>query len=466
MPCGPHCFRSNSNSQDGIETDQPPVPSITAPITGQTSAAETADQVQIQRTRVQETPDKAQVSSQHDKRDVADLISPATATLYPAGPKTAAGGSPASAQAARHSPETSAAKPASMHSPRQLLPSSPAANTDHHNRGSNAGKPAECSRKRKRLSASPPQGAGAAAAAVASAAALEAADIRLLSSGAGTLSPRHQPKCEQLPGQVKSPTRERQAVVDGSLQSPLCISLVSEDPIVISDSDEEGQHTAKSHVTQASAPAGAFSPTTRLTPLDNARTPGAGSLLRGVHAAAPTPDGSADSPFVIEITESDDTDDQDNQNKHSPKTNEPSIRHAPFSKQASAVKIQHAGQQSTRRSGTHNSRQSKGQARPSAQQSCLQPVPFNLILKGNTAPVSQGQLFGSSQAPVTSSDGLTPTLPHTLLQPGNVSTLHESIRQAARSSALLSVCRPGSSKSSSHPSTHRATASAGTGATC
>lgn len=256
----------------------------------------------------------------------------------------------------------------------------------------------------------------------------------------------------QIPGSKSNAQNHRMCV------SPTSISPKSSLPIIISDSEDD-EPTPNSGPTSKQTYTPNLMPSPSQTPLPSRRAgkPLGGSGLKGTRAAAGGSHGSAESPIVIEI--SDDDDDIDDC--------QGTVAHAA----AAAESWKKVTTSTAQHDNTRHSKGTEGTPCPSASKAALEPVPFDVDSKGSAAaplsslgtqPFPAGTLPASKPPLMQGSTRRSPASSSpTSFQLSDASEVQECIRQAARSSALLSVSRPGRGGAVLSPASDTITASAG-----
>ena len=300
-------------------------------------------------------------------------------------------------------------------------------------------------RKRKHEQLLPPEGASADAR-PASAAASTVAAHGLPASSPDTKSETTVPSPLQSPF-LRSHARTHSSGDPPTLTSPASSSL----PIILSDSEDDQPGpipTPHPRFLQIGASNHQPTPSPRQTPTPTptprSRKPPRASS-RGLSAAVGFSHGSADSPFVIVLSDSDDS---------SPPRSE-GAGEAP----AGVVKTNanpKSQRQMTRQSTAKDSSGSDCKGCPSASREAPQAEPFDQDMKGSNAPSQEhspvDKLPAGKQSSLDESTEHGSALCHTASQVSDAAELQESVRQAARSSALLAV--PRRPKSASNPSSH------------
>ena len=433
LSCGHYCFKSCSSSSKSKVT-QPEGATITQQRMRQEAGAKQS--VDLPQARCGRPADGIRSAAvKQDSHEVKSEPSPMRAAPHPAGASRAAGNSP-SIRAAGYSPSSSAALKSVEHSsPKQSGSAAMRGAAQETASFSPAdsipsGPSQQCSRKRKRSQLNSSKGAAATASS-------PAADESPASSG---VAQHRNTKPKKLP--LSPVTRSGAQMHSAGKHS---ISPLSSRPIVISDSDEEALIIPDSDPAQPLGRPLDPNPDTCYTPRIHPKTRGAAaSGPCSFDAIATAPNGSADSPFVIEITDSDD----DGLLKvHDAGS---AARHGVSA--ASPATTQH---QMTRRSDAQGSRQaSERKASPSGAGATLQAVPFSLSMTGSP-PLSPGPSAGKSNCEGTLPESKQPPLDDPVVPcpkttktstlAAKASNVYQSIKQAARSSALLSVPRPGRS---------------------
>ena len=423
--------------------------------------------------------------AKEDEEEAEQELLPMRAAPHPAGPSRAVGQHPSAPAATSPSPWWGASERCETRerARREAVPVSPGVKGEHvSNAVAGAMKPDTATMstwKRKReqslllegaVTAARPASATASAAAGAAASSLAVHRLPASSSGGyqGSKMPsptepsayRRYAHTHSLPD---TPTLARRyAHTHGLPDSPTLLSPASSSlPIILSDSEDEEpsphpKPTPDPQLLQIPASTDHMSfprqtPTPTPTPAPRTRKP-PGFSSKGPSAAVGFSQGSADSPIVIVLSDSDDS--------NSPKTKRTAEDLAGMVRSRPNPKSQH---EMTRRSTAKGSRRSQGTACPSVSKAPLQAEPFDLEMKDSNAPSPSSlitshspveKLPTSKQAPLAGSTDRSLTLARTLSPAADAAELQESMRQAALSSALVSVPRRPKSacKPSSHPS--------------
>ena len=277
---------------------------------------------------------------------------------------------------------------------------------------------------------------------------------------------------------MQSSASRRYVHTQGPDDSPTLISPTSSSlPIILSDSEDEKRspnpkptpHLRFLHIPTFDKPM----PSPRQTPTPTPRTrnpPGFSS--KGPSAAVGFSQGSADSSFVIVLSDSDDS--------SPPSAERAGEALAGSMKSKPSPNSQH---QMTRHSTATDSRRlegtgcplvfnalpqavpfnlkTKGVGFPSASNALPRAVPFNMKMKGSNAPSPSSlitnhspveKLPASKHTPSGGSTERSLTLAHTSSPAACAAELQESVRQTARSCALISL--PRRPKSACNPSSH------------
>ena len=415
--------------------------------------------------------DGAEAKEDEEEEEQEQELLPMRAAPHPAGPRRAMGQQPSAPAATSPSPGWGASErcEARERACREAVPASPGVKAEHtSNAVANAVKPNAATmstRKRKHeqssllegaVTAARPASATASAAAGAASSSLAVHWLPASSSGGDQGS--------KMPSPKESPAFRRYTHTHGSGDSLTQISPASSSlPIILSDSEDEkpSPHLKPTPHLRLQIPASNNpTPSPRQTPTPRTRKP-PGFSSKGPSAAVGFSQGSADSPIVIVLSDSDDS--------NHPETDRTDEALAGLVTSKPDSNSQH---QMTRRSTAKDSRRSEGTGCPSASKALPEALPFNLEMKGSNAP-SLSSLI-SNPSPVESApaskqvhwlgslDGSTErslTLAHTSSPAAHAAELQESMRQAARSSALVSVprrpksaCNPSSYPSSAAPS--------------
>lgn len=255
----------------------------------------------------------------------------------------------------------------------------------------------------------------------------------------------------KMPSPMQSLGLRRYAHTHSPGDSPALISPASSSlPIILSDSEDEKpspnlKPTAYPQIPASNDPMLSPRQTPTPTPTPRTRKP-PGFSLKGPSAAVGFLQESADSPFVIVLSDSDDS--------NSSRAERTGEALAGLVTSTANPNSQH---QMTRQSTAKDSRESEGTGCPSAS-----PQTSHLEMKGSKAPSPsslttnhsplENPLPGSKQAPLSGSKIRSFTLTHTSSSvAADAAKLQESFRQAARSSALLSVPRKPKSACNSFP---------------
>ena len=457
--------------------------------------------------------------AKHESWDEEDKPLPIRPAPHPAGPSRAVGHSPSAkaeslplslapapagpGRAVRHSPSSQALKGVSpSHSPSaghvtgagmhtEAARRSPGVKAEQASSAAAAALQAAMavasSRKRKREESSPEEGAVIAAAEAALSAAQTAARqaMKDLKAWAASAAEAHAARATtasadgiqsnlQQPSQAakeRSPVQTPGTRGHSTGVAPTCISPGSSMPIILSDSDDDKPSPNPGPSPKQSPPPNPV-PTSSRSPLPtrNLRDPLGVSSLRGMNAAAGGSHGSAESPIVIEISDDEDIIDIIDCQR--------TAAHVAAAAESGGKTTDGRNQHQTtkhNRAGDSKGAEDKGAegkgAGPWTSKAAPQSVPFHPDMKGSAAmapgplaiqPSPAGKLPASKQPLMQGSTKRSPASSSlTSSQPSDASEVQECIRQAARSSALLSVSRPGRGSAISSPASDTITASAG-----
>ena len=464
--CGPQCFKATSSSKaaslpapEAISNQQ---------LTEASGAIESA--ASLLNEHAKEAGVVGEAGVKKEGLDGNLKLSPMGAATVFAGPSIAAGHSPSTAAVSgscRLSPPAGT-RAAARRSPRGTHFTSLAGQVEPADR-TQAATSQGSSRKRIRGQASPLDGAMIAATNAAAAhAASPLAARQSYASPDSSAQPNLNQSQQGHPVQEDPPATRNHAQIHSTGTSIPDISPLSSEPIVISDSEEEKCDPAPNPNLDPHRPAQTRSLTSKQylglnhTPIPtpgNQVTPASG--YQGFHAPAATPHELADSPFVIEITDSDDD--------CRPQTHGHVMTPIGSAKADASARGQH---QPSRQSNAGSSRQLEGNACPSKLPHVPEAVPVNLGTQGRTGTSSKGTPTQTTapegSAPASSHPPLwaSPSSSHTMSQAAKKEPVQDRIRQAACRSALLAVGRPGRSCSGSGPSSAAASISAGKSCSC
>ena len=462
VPCGSQCFKAASSS-NAVADGLPALEAITNQQVKEASAAMEPAALLLN--------NYAEEAGLSDEADVKQEDSADNPKLLPMG---AAAGHGGSSRAGGHSPSSAA----NHRSSKQNYPAGPRAAACHSPRGTHfanhpvqvervdrthAATPQESSRKRRRGQASV-LGEAMTAARDASAAAYAAFPLaahHLFAPPENSAQPDLKQPQQEKPVQEHSLVTRNHTHTRSTGASIPDISPLSSELIVISDSEEERSDSAPNTNPKPPRPAQTYSLTSKHY-LGPSRTPVPTPRDRGTPASGykAIPDGSADSPFVIEITDSDDD--------RPPQTNGHVMTPVGSVKADPSARAQH---QPSRQSKAGSSRQSEGKACPLELLHVPEAVPFSLGTEGRTSASPQGapthrmppesHTPESNLPPVTACVQASPTSSHTVAQAAEKEVVQEHIRQAACRSALLAVAWPCRRASGSGASSDATTISAG-----
>lgn len=469
--CGPHCCKANTKfSTPDASTSQDCLAAVFNQRQAQEPApAQLRDGLHSQLAS-QQSSDVAEGKQEGWEEDSAPL--PMRPAPYPAGPGRAIGHSPSpKPEALLMRPAGSGPGRAVEHSPFAKAPSgaSPWSCPSGHGAGTHteaattspgvgaehassvaaaavqAAAPVASSTTRKRQRSSLTPGPATAARAASAAAVAAAFPYTLPASDAGIQPNRQQSNQEaKEPLPVQTPGSTGHAQTHSTGVSPAFTSPGSSLPIILSDSDDD-KPTPKPHSSRTQIPSLSPTPPCSHSPCPTYRIwKPPRSMVRGTNAAAVASQGSAESPIVIEISDDDDSDEDCR------KTTLDHVAAAAGSGSKFTSGI--SQRQAARHSSAGGSKEAEGQACLLGSKAAPQPLPFNLDTKGSARlspssliiqPSSVGLVPASKQPLMKGSSKHSPASSHTSSQPANASEVQESIRQAARSSALLAVPRPG-----------------------
>ena len=459
-PCGPHCFkaptscttldaasRAASAAATNCRQEQEP------------AAAQSTDGLQSQHAASQAAAqaDDGAHANEHEEEDDEELMRAAkgaamrAAAACPAGLSGAGGQRPLPSSATGASPQYGPSGCEAI-AHRGAVPIGPGGRAEHASNSPAGGvQPVAAmmsTRKRKHEQLLPPEGAFPAAR-PASAAASTLAAYGVPASSSAAKSDTTAPSPLQSPF-LRSHARTHSSGDPPTLPSPAPSSL----PIILSDSEDDKPGptpTPHPRLLQIGASSNQPTPSPRQTPTPTptprSRKPPRSSS-KGPSGAVGFSHGSADSPFVIVLSDSDDS-------NPPPKTEDAGEAPAAVVKsKANPKSLCQMIRQSTAKDSRGSGSDCKGC--PSASMASPQAEPFDQEMKGSNAPSQEHSpvetLLASKQSSLDESTEHSPAVGHTSSQAVDAVQLQESVRQAARNSALLSV--PRRLKSASSPSSH------------